>query len=183
MPESIAQPFAGLAQCCLQVDPALRCTLDDVNKARSEPVGPLANEAGNSDKTGTVPARFRVTALIATVVAVFAVIAALYLRSSRTSPSLRDIRQQPVTAAIATPKPATPVRVRITVDPNGDVSNATLELQLGPSRYFANLALQAAQDWKFKPAQVDGQFVRRVWILQFDFRQTGTEVTQVETYP
>jgi TonB family protein len=74
------------------------------------------------------------------------------------------------------------VRVRITVDPNGNVSNAALD-SLGPSRYFANLALQAAQDWKFKPAQVDGQSVRRVWILKFDFRQTGTEVTQVETSP
>ncbi|MES2220886.1 MAG: TonB family protein [Acidobacteriota bacterium] len=224
VPESIAQPFAGLAQCCLQVDPALRYTLDDVNQARSQPARSLPNLAGNFDKTGTVPARFRGTAFIATVIAVFAAIAVLCLRSHRTLPSLRDVRQHPVTTAIPTPRPATPetpprsvlpgtqtegamnrevvkrvlpdvprsasrtirgtvrVRVRITVDPNGDVSNATLD-SLGPSRYFANLALQAAQEWKFKPAQVDGQLVRRVWILQFDFRQTGTEVTQVETSP
>ena len=228
VPESIAQPFAGLAQCCLQVDPALRCTLDDVNQARSEPARSLPNQAGNSDKTGTVPARFRGTAFIATVVAVFAAIAVLYLRSYRTPPSLRDVRRHPVTTAIPTPKPATPetpprsavqspvqgtqtegavnrevakrvlpdvprsasrtirgtvrVRVRITVDPNGDVSNATLD-SLGPSRYFANLALQAAEGWKFNPARVDGQSARRVWILQFDFRQTGIEVTPVETSP
>jgi TonB family protein len=231
VPESIAQPFAGLAQCCLQVDPARRCTLDDVNKTRSAPAGPLPNLAGNSDKTGTVSAKFRVTPLIATVVVVIAVaaaIAALYLRSHRTPPSLHDVRRQPMAAAIPIPKPATPemlprsavqspvqgtqtegtvngevakrvlpdvprsasrtirgtvrVRVRITVDPSGDVSKATFD-SLGPSKYFANLALQAAQGWKFKPAQVDDQSVRRVWILQFDFKQTGTEVTPVEASP
>jgi TonB family protein len=225
VPDSIAQPFAGIAQHCLQVDPARRCTLSDVNRARFEPARPLPNQANNTDKTGTVPPKFRVTALIATVVAVFAVIAALYLRSHRTSPSLRAIRQQPVDAAIPQPGPVTPprsavhspiqgtqtegavngvvakrvlpdvlqsasetiwgtvrVRIRITVDPSGDVSSATFDSP-GPSRYFANVALQAARGWKFKPAQVDGQAVRSVWILQFDFRQTGTEVTPVEASP
>jgi TonB family protein len=228
VPESIAQPFIGVAQCCLQVDPARRCKLDDVNKALSEPAGPVPNPAGNSDKTGAEPAKFRVTALIATVVVVIAVVAALSFQSHRTPPSMDDVRKQPMTAAIPTPEPATParlprsvvqspaqgtqtegavngevekrvlpdvpvsasstirgtvkVRVRITVDPNGDVSKATFDSP-GPSKYFANLALQAAQRWKFKPAPVDDRSASRVWILQFDFRQTGTEVIPIETSP
>jgi TonB family protein len=74
------------------------------------------------------------------------------------------------------------VSIRVTVDPSGNVSNATFDSP-GASKYFANLALQAAQHWKFKPAQVDGQAVSSVWILQFKFTQTATEVTPVEASP
>jgi serine/threonine-protein kinase len=74
------------------------------------------------------------------------------------------------------------VRIRVTVDPGGNVSNATFDSP-GPSKYFAKLALQAAQQWRFKPAQVDGQTVSSVWILQFQFTQTATEVTPVQASP
>ena len=74
------------------------------------------------------------------------------------------------------------VRIRVTVDPSGDVSNAAFDSP-GVSKYFANLALQAARNWRFKPAQVDDQAVTSVWILRFQFRQTGTEVTPVEASP
>jgi TonB family protein len=74
------------------------------------------------------------------------------------------------------------VRLRVTVDRSGAVSNVTFESP-GPSKYFANLALQAARQWKFKPAQVDGHAVPSVWILRFQFGQPGTEVTPVEASP
>ena len=74
------------------------------------------------------------------------------------------------------------VRIRVTVDPSGDVSNATFDSP-GVSKYFANLALQAARNWRFKPAQVDDQAVSSVWILRFQFKQTRTEVTPVEASP
>lgn len=72
--------------------------------------------------------------------------------------------------------------IRAAVDPNGNVSNAVLDSP-GPSKYFANLALQAAQNWRFKPPQVDGRAVSSVWLLQFQFSQTATEVTPVEESP
>jgi TonB family protein len=74
------------------------------------------------------------------------------------------------------------VRIRVTVDPSGNVSSATLDSP-GASKYFANLALEAARHWRFKPAQVDGQAVSTSWILQFEFRQTGTEAAPVEVSP
>ena len=74
------------------------------------------------------------------------------------------------------------VRVRVTVDPSGNVSNATFDSP-GPSRYFANLALHAARDWRFKPAQVDGQAATSVWVLRFQFRKPGTEVISAEVSP
>jgi TonB family protein len=63
------------------------------------------------------------------------------------------------------------VAVRVAVDASGNVSSATLEAP-GPSHYFANLALEASQHWRFKPAAVPS-----AWILHYAFRQGGVEVT------
>jgi TonB family protein len=74
------------------------------------------------------------------------------------------------------------VTVRVAVDSGGNVSNATLD-SAGPSRYFARQALDAAQHWKFKPAQVSGHGVASAWTLQFQFTQSGTDITPVEVSP
>jgi TonB family protein len=74
------------------------------------------------------------------------------------------------------------VKVRVAVDATGAVSNATLESP-GPSKYFANAALDAARRWRFKAAQAKGQAVASVWMLQFKFTQSGTDVTPVEVTP
>jgi protein TonB len=74
------------------------------------------------------------------------------------------------------------VKIRVAVDPTGNVSNATLDAP-GPSKYFARLALEAAQQWKFKPAQVNGQPVSSAWILQFQFRRGATDVAPTEVSP
>ncbi|PYX60706.1 MAG: hypothetical protein DMG76_01875 [Acidobacteria bacterium] len=67
------------------------------------------------------------------------------------------------------------VTVRVTVDSSGNVTNATFESP-GPSKYFARKAMEAAQQWKFKPVQTDGQPVSREWILQFQFKNSGTNI-------
>jgi protein TonB len=74
------------------------------------------------------------------------------------------------------------VRVRVTVTSDGGVSKATLNSR-GKSRYFANKALEAARNWKFKPPQVDGQPVASEWTLQFQFKRSGTQVTPMEVSP
>ena len=63
--------------------------------------------------------------------------------------------------------------VKVNVDRSGNVEDAELDSR-GPSKYFARAALQAAQDWKFKPAMVDGQGVLSTWILRFEFTRSGT---------
>jgi TonB family protein len=70
------------------------------------------------------------------------------------------------------------VKVRVAVDPNGDVSSATL-VSPGPSRYFARLALEASRQWKFKPTGADGQPAQ--WLLEYRFGRSSTEVTPVES--
>jgi TonB family protein len=74
------------------------------------------------------------------------------------------------------------VSVKVAVDPSGSVLEAALDSP-GPSPYFANLALQAARRWKFRPAEVDGRRVSSEWILQFKFRRTATEAFPVQAAP
>jgi TonB family protein len=62
------------------------------------------------------------------------------------------------------------VKLKVQVSPSGDVT-ATEFVTRGPSSYFANHAQEAAQQWKFVPAES-----ARAWDLQFDFRPSGTTV-------
>ncbi len=74
------------------------------------------------------------------------------------------------------------VAVTVTVGPDGNVRNAVFHRK-GPSRYFADAAMQAAQQWKFQPAQVNGQTAESTWLLNFWFERTGTHVTAKEVSP
>jgi TonB family protein len=67
------------------------------------------------------------------------------------------------------------VSVLASVDPSGNVSATRFENH-GPSAYFANLAMKAAKDWKFKSPELDGREVASNWTLHFDFRRSGTNV-------
>jgi protein TonB len=72
------------------------------------------------------------------------------------------------------------VRVNVEVDAAGNVGKATLE-SAGPSKYFSRMALEAARDWKFSPAQSGEQDAAREWKLQFAFSRSGTEASAVRT--
>lgn len=74
------------------------------------------------------------------------------------------------------------VGVKVNVDRAGNVEDAELESR-GPSKYFARAALQAAQDWKFKPAMVNGRGVLSTWILRFEFTRGGTAVVPTQEMP
>jgi TonB family protein len=66
------------------------------------------------------------------------------------------------------------VGVRVEVDPSGKVTEARFTSP-GPSKYFAGLAMKAAQRWEFSPPEVDGKPAASAWLLQFRFRRTSTE--------
>jgi TonB family protein len=74
------------------------------------------------------------------------------------------------------------VAVRVSVDPTGAVTNAEFASH-GPSAYFARLAMESAQRWKFKPPQADGRAAASIWLLRYEFGRSGTDVTPVETNP
>jgi TonB family protein len=218
VPESMPQPFFGIARECLRTDPARRCSLSNV-RARLDPARALPLSAVKVRKTE--PAKSHATVLVATVLVLIAVIAFIQLRTHTSSPALPSDTQQPAAASAAQPTQSTQssapaatsspdaaagdavvervmpdilpaalqsirgqvnVKIRVTVDAGGNVLNATPDSP-GPSKYFSKVALEAAQQWKFKPAQANGRAVSRSWILQFQFTQAGTEVAPVEAAP
>jgi TonB family protein len=71
------------------------------------------------------------------------------------------------------------VRVKVNVDPSGKVAEADLDSP-GPSKYFARLALEAAQKWKFAPSS---QGAGREFALQFEFRNSGTRAFATRANP
>jgi TonB family protein len=68
------------------------------------------------------------------------------------------------------------VKVRVSVDANGAVSSASF-VTPGPSKYFARLAMEASQKWKFRPAE---NHATEQWLLEYKFGRTSTEVTPSE---
>lgn len=210
LPGSIPQPFADIARECLRTNPTQRCTLRDV-KARLDPARSLPSPVNKISEART--GRFRLTALIAAALVLLVIAAlklrlhqsppvvqqaAPEMAAPPSQPSVPESqsskgmlakgavveRVQPEVSrnASKTIQGKVKVTIRITVDASGNVSNAAFDSS-GPSKYFANLALQAARQWKFKSAQVGGRAVPSVWILRFQFGRDGTEITPAEVSP
>jgi TonB family protein len=74
------------------------------------------------------------------------------------------------------------VRIKVNVDRSGNVEDAEIESR-GPSKYFARVALDAAQRWKFKPAEVGGRGVLSTWVIRFEFRRDGTKAVPTQLLP
>ena len=71
------------------------------------------------------------------------------------------------------------VGVRVQVDATGAVSSADLAPP-GPSKYFADLALQAAGRWEFRPPVSDGHNRPSEWNIRFEFTQNGATADPVQ---
>ncbi|MGH9562073.1 MAG: TonB family protein, partial [Terracidiphilus sp.] len=74
------------------------------------------------------------------------------------------------------------VAIRVQVDSQGNVTQTSIDAA-GPSHYFADQALHAAQKWKFTPAWIGGRMVPSTWLLHFQFGQAGTEASAQEESP
>jgi TonB family protein len=74
------------------------------------------------------------------------------------------------------------VSVRVAVDTSGRVVDAKLASP-GPSRYFANIALEASRRWKFTPPQARGEAVPSEWMLRYAFRRNGVDVSPAQLSP
>ncbi len=213
VPNSVPQPFAGIADECLRLDPLRRCTLNDI-KDGLDLAPPVPQKTIHSGRT-VISKRGAVALGVAALVLITAV-ATLKLRSR---PSSLLTAEEKTSAPLTAGAPESPVHdngtfkgamaqgtvvervlpqvprsarqtiqgkikvvVRVQVDASGGVSSATL-VSPGPSKYFANLALQATHQWRFNPAQVDGHPIASIWNLRFGFSRGATEVSAVEATP
>jgi TonB family protein len=72
--------------------------------------------------------------------------------------------------------------VKLEVDAAGNVSQAELDSP-GPSKFFADLALQAARHWEFSSPEVNGRSVPSTWLVRFEFSQDGTQAFPKQQTP
>src|SRR5262245_1482152 len=71
------------------------------------------------------------------------------------------------------------VLVQITINESGEVINAQI---IRGHPMFNDVALQAAKQWRFKPAELSGKPVKAQGVLTFNF-DTGQSATPGETVP
>ena len=91
-----------------------------------------------------------------------------------TSPEpIDEVVPHPAHSALQTIRGTVRVAVRVTLDSQGRVANAT-SVDAGPSRYFERQALDAARKWTFTPANdhVNSAEPRTV-LLRFHFTREG----------
>lgn len=74
------------------------------------------------------------------------------------------------------------VTVRVHVEPAGNVSSAELDAP-GPSKYFADLAIQAARRWEFTAPELNGHSTPSDWLIRFEFTQSGAQAFPRQTTP
>ncbi len=232
-PETVPQPFRGIARECLHLDPKRRCSITEIQArlqpaARSvpaEPEAPLPQR--RPSKRGPIAAALLAGVLLVGLIIYFSrgksepsqdsatteqhAAQTAPQPSSQTAPQTVAPRAAPQSAPTAAPKPAgnsasrrteevvasggevlhqvlpdvsksaqntisgtVKVGVRVEVDPSGKVTTAKLTSP-GPSRYFAGLALKAAQRWEFSPPVADGAPTASTWLIQFRFKRTSTQ--------
>ena len=74
------------------------------------------------------------------------------------------------------------VSVKVHVDETGRVTGVDLD-SAGPSQYFADRAVKAAQLWKFTPAKMNGRNVPSEWLIRFEIDPSLINVHPTETAP
>ena len=204
VPETLPPPFLAIARQCLRFDPTARPTVADIAAQLRPPVKltrlkwsyALAAIAGlilaavviaprlidRQDSAASpveptqIPPQIREAPPVRTAPKVGV---PAPVPPSRNEPGRNEIVQRVLpkvpSAASRTIRGSVKVSVRVRVDPSGKVVDARIDSS-GPSRYFAQLALQAARQWKFAPVEADRL---REWILHFEFSRTGTRVAPI----
>jgi TonB family protein len=215
LPETVPEPFRGIARECLHLDPKRRCSITEI-QARLQPTGrsvPAAPQAlplpRSSVKRGPVAAALLMIALLVALVVFFSrgkngtapaaptaeQTAPQTAPAPKSNPAVREPAKAPKKAVATqggdvvrqvlpdvsqnsrnTITGTIKVTVRVEANPSGKVTAAKLKTG-GPSRYFAGLALKAAQRWEFSPPQVNGQPAASTWLLQFRFKRAGTQAS------
>jgi len=74
------------------------------------------------------------------------------------------------------------VRLRLAVDDSGNVTTARF-ISYGASRYFARVALGAAEQWKFTPPQVAGHAAPSEWVVLFEFSKENINAHATPLHP
>jgi TonB family protein len=112
--------------------------------------------------------------------------AALKAKTTVGSPNrgevLDQVLPQASAKALSTIHGTVRVLVRVQVDPVGNVASAEFDSP-GPSKYFSDLALRAAQRWQFASPVSEGHSLPSQWLIRFEFSPTGVTAVPAEMLP
>jgi TonB family protein len=184
---ALPEPFDRIARHALVRDPQSRCTV-------AEMTAWLREEQPAPRRPVATPRRVLAAACVAIVLTVAAVFGLLQRRPE--PPAVASVPAAAPASLPQAPPAADPlpeilhqelpdvpakarntitgtlrISVRVRVDSSGSVADAAVEPP-GASRYFAQRALAAARQWKFRDAASE-------WLLQFEFERTETRVVPV----
>jgi TonB family protein len=234
IPQSMAEPFRGIAKGCLQADPAKRWTIAQISgglepeSTRVEAAAPALALVHSAKKNVSEAQRDAAPVVVASgrraawyhwvgAAVVLAVVVFLIARPKQQgvttpAPQAQSANAPSASSTAAPSAESTPsvagsgaaagvgespdgvvhqvvpevspgarrsihgkivVRVRVRVDSAGDVEVVKVEGGRA-SKYFRRIAMDAARDWKFVPAQESGS---REWKLEFAFSRGKTEVS------
>jgi TonB family protein len=211
-PETVPEPFRGIAGECLHLDPKRRCSIAEI-QARLQPAGRSVPAPTPTPPQPRSSIKRRPLATILIIAALVALVVFFSRGKSGTAPTptteQASPQPPPETAPVPKPNPAVresgraskknvatqsgdvvhqvlpdvsrnsrntitgtiKVTVRVEVDTSGKVTAAKLKTA-GPSKYFAGLALKAAQRWEFSP-----QPPASTWLIQFRFKRSGVQAS------
>ncbi len=191
----IPQPFREIIANCLEADPPRRWTAAQISArlgSAERNVSATARSVPASVPAGKPSVKWAYVIPLVVVV----VLAILFFPRSKppaVAPAAQPTREQnsgertPATPPAATNasgrvvervKPAISssaqrtvqgkirVQVEVKVDERGKVTEARFK-SAGPSRYFAERALEATRQWKFQPPVENGQAVASEWRVKF----------------
>ena len=205
VPASIPMPFRNIAENCLRLDPRQRPTIAEIQRQLNPPttsaVVPVI-EPKSVVKTPAPHSRFSAGIFLAIAVVLVAIIAGLWWythsgapssqAASQTAPAAPTSSGEPVTksngkviqqvmpqisiGALRTVRGVIRVRLKVSVDASGIVGEVKTEIR-GRSRYFAREAEDAAEQWKFEPALKNGSPIPSQWMIEFEFKKSGVQVS------
>jgi len=200
----LPQPFADVVQHSLRQNPAQRWTPKEVGTRLQGQTVPHFSGAPEEIPEPPQKSGRRAWVVVAVLmIVVLALIYSLVHRASparqpvptqsasapeatspppvpaNTAPStpgaaLKRVPPNPSSSARQTIHGTIKVKVKVDVDPSGNVTGAKL-ITSGPSKYFARLSTEAARQWKFKPPVSHGQTLPSEWTLLFEFTRGGTQ--------
>ena len=84
--------------------------------------------------------------------------------------------------ALSTVNGTVRVGVKVHVDAAGQVAGAELQ-EPGPSKYFADKAVQAAQHWVFTSPEVNGHSTESDWLIRFEYTRDGVKAFPQQLTP
>jgi TonB family protein len=191
LPENLPSVFRAPVSSCLRKDPGQRWTVEELEAylRRTAAARPVFQPKPSSERSAT-PRYLFVAGAVALLLASAALLPRVLRHDAAppqpvvqapapvvqdpapiaAAPPVKTVRQEIVKQVLPdvpakareTIRGKVTVRVRVRVDAAGSVAEVKNESPES-SRFFGNLALQAARRWRFTPASP------REWILRFEF--------------